>query len=254
MRRRRRRAGVARTYSIRHLLLHQPKTLKRHPQYREMIAHYDASEQLRRLRFSRRCYTLLNQARIAPENLSHFYRTYRLPSDPFFPLFFAIKRSYLAERERIKEERRRYIHSRMRELPPVIRLQIKYLGYLERYYNAAGLSPVWQKRLFPTSKKRADMFQHLTPVEWQRLFRDHLALLVERYPRLTRVIADRVLACLVLGMIPELIPPARPAPPEIARTYRRLSMLHHPDRGGDPTLFISIKRARDVLVNAEQHG
>jgi hypothetical protein len=139
----------------------------------------------------------------------------------------------------------------MRTLPPEVRNQIKYLGYLERYYNAAGFSPVWQKHLFPGSKKKADAYTRMVPTEWQRLFRDHLALLVRRYPRLTRAIADRVLACFVLGMVPELIPPARPLPAEVARTYRRLSMLHHPDRGGDPALFISIKRARDVLAGAD---
>ena len=232
MRRRRRRTSLARTYSIRHLLLHQPKTLRKHSQYREMIAHYDASEQLRRLRFTRRCYTLLNQARIAPENLRHFYRTYRLPADPFFPLFFTIKRGYLAERKRVKEERHRYIVSVVRSLPSGVRNQIKYLGYLERHYNAAGLSPVWQKHLFPGSKKKADSYTRMAPTEWQRLFRDHLADLVHYYPRLTPTVADRVLACFVLGMVPELIPPTRPLPADVARVYRRLSMLHHPDRGG----------------------
>jgi len=213
-----------------------------------MVTQYNTSERLRQVKISRRCYTLLNQARIAPENLVHFYRTYRLPKDPFFPLFFSIKRDYLAERERIREERHQYILQQMKSLGPETRARIKYLGNLERYYNAAGRSPVWQTELFPGSKRRADQYTRYSGAEWHQLFRSHLAALSERYPAITPVIADRVLACFVLGIVPLLIPPARPTRSEVARTYRKLSLLHHPDRGGDPLLFIEIKKARDELV------
>jgi hypothetical protein len=253
-RRRRRRSRSARTYSIGYLLSRQPKGLRKHEHYSAMMAHYYASERLQRLRMSRRCYTLLNNARIRPRNLHHFYRTYRLPSNPFFPLFFSIKRDYLAERERIREERRRYIRDSVRALPPPILTFIKYLGYLERYYNAAGLSPVWQKELFPTSKKQADAYQRYTTGDWLRLFREHLSSLEQRYRGLSEIVADRVFACIVLELTPELIPPARPDQALINRSYRRLSLLHHPDRGGDPRMFIQIKRARDVLVEGRPGG
>jgi hypothetical protein len=213
-----------------------------------MIAHFQTSARLQQLRVSRRCYTLLHRARIAPENLRSFYQTYRLPADPFFPLFFAVKRGYLDERERVREERHRYIITTMRSLPPEIVAQIKYLGYLERYYNAAGHSPVWQKSLFPGSKKRADRYAHFTTSDWHDLFRQHVARLLGRYTALSPTIANRVLACFVLGMTPSLIPPPRPSGSEVARVYRRLSLLHHPDRGGDPSTFIAIKRARDLLI------
>lgn len=212
-----------------------------------MLAHFRASERLRSLRISRRCYSLLNRARIQPHNLHHFYRTYRLPADPFFPLFFAIKRGYLAERERVKEARRQYILAAMRALPAPVLTTIKYLGYLERHYNAAGRSPVWQENLFPGSKKKADAYSRYDTSAWLALFRAHLALLVDRYRAMNDVIADRVFACIVLELTPTAIPPARPSADLVSRTYRRLSLLHHPDRGGDPTMFIEIKRARDVL-------
>lgn len=213
-----------------------------------MMTHYHASERLQRIRISRRCYTLLNHARIQPHNLHHFYRTYRLPENPFFPLFFTIKRSYLADRLRIKEERRRYILAAMRALPPPILTTIKYLGYLERYYNAAGRSPVWQDHLFPTSKKRADAYSRYATTDWLTLFREHLSLLEHRYRTLNEVVTERVFACIVLELTPELIPPSRPPRTRISRNYRRLSMLHHPDRGGDSAMFIAIKQARDLLA------
>ena len=244
-------ASRGRTYTIGYLLSHQPKTIEKHPDYRAMLTQYHVSRPLQHLRLNRRCYSLLHNARIAPGNLRHFYRTYRLPADPFFPLFFAIKRSYLDERERRKEERRRSIVSTMRALPPEVLTQIKYLGYLERHYNGAGRSPVWQSHLFPGSKKKADAYSRYTAPQWHALYRGHLSLLQKRYRGLTDVIVSRVLACFVLGIVPSLIPPSRPSSTEVSRTYRRLSLLHHPDRGGDPSLFISIKQARDLLVGAD---
>jgi hypothetical protein len=174
-----------------------------------------------------------------------------LPKDPFFPLFFTIKRDYLAERERVREARHQYVLKRMRSLSPETLAQVKYLGRLEQHYNAAGRSPVWQGKLFPGSKRRADEYTRLTGPEWSRVFQNHLKALSERYPALSPGIANRVLACFVLGMTPSLVPPPRPARTDVARTYRRLSLLHHPDRGGDPSLFMAIKRARDTLVGAE---
>jgi hypothetical protein len=211
-----------------------------------MIAHYAASDRLRRLRISRRCYSLLHGARIDPSNLQTFYRTYRLPADPFFPLFFTIKRSYLADRERVRDARRRYILDAMRSLPGPVLANIKYLGYLERHYNAAGRSPVWQDRLFPATKRQADAYTRLDAAAWLALLRRHLALLERRYPALTAVVTDRVHAGFVLGLSLG-IPPTHPRRTDVARRYRALSLLHHPDRGGDPAGFIEAKRARDVL-------
>jgi hypothetical protein len=190
---------------------------------------------------------LLNQARIEQANLVHFYRTYRLPPDPFFPLFFAIKREYMAERRRIKEERHRYILQRLRSLPEPTLSTIKYLGYLERYYNSSGASPVWQKHLFPSSKKEVRQYGRQTTTDWLRLFRVHLQRLRERYGAPPDVAGERILACFVLGITPERIPPLRPSREEVNRRYRRLSLLHHPDLGGDAAMFMEVKRARDTL-------
>ncbi len=250
----RRRASTARSYTIAQLLLRQPKSLRRHPDYQNMMAHYKTSDRLRRLRISRRCYSLLHRATIEPRNLRQFYRTYRLPADPFFPLFFMIKRSYLRERMRAKEERHRYILAAMRSLPPTLLQNIKYLGYLERRYNAAGRSPLWQKELFPGTKKKANAYLRYGAAAWLALFRRHLALLGARYRALGGAVADRVLACLALELTPKVAPPPLLSAAVVKRSYRRLSMLHHPDRGGDPAVFIEIKWARDTLLRRPRSG
>jgi hypothetical protein len=251
------RTRQARTYSIPYLLSRQPKTLQKDRNYPLMLAHLRTSDRLRRLRISRRCYSLLDRATIGPENLRDFYRTYRLPADPFFPLYFSIKRNYLAERARIKEERRRYILASMRALPPPVLATIKYLGQLERHYNAARRYPIWEQHLFPRSKKRADEYSRYTPDRWRALFGEHLSLLQQRYTALSTaragLLADRLNACFVLGLPLKTVPPTWPSRTEVNRTYRKLSLLHHPDRGGDPATFVAIKRARDTLLGETHH-
>lgn len=217
------------------------------------MRYYQASETLQALRFSRRCYSLLHHARIAPENLQHFHRSYRVPKSPFFPLFLAIKRDYLETQARRQEERRQYILSGMRALPPPILRFVKYLGYMEEHYNRGARHPLWQEHLFPGSKKRLREYQRYSELEWLRGFRGHLSRLSERYPGLHREFGERILACYLLDCIPaELpprLPPVWPDPATVQAQYRRLSKRHHPDRGGDGALFVELKRARDLLLS-----
>lgn len=39
--------------------------------------------------------------------------------------------------------------------------------------------------------------------------------------------------------------------PEIKRKYRELCMIHHPDKGGNTTMFIKIKDAYEALLNGD---
>jgi hypothetical protein len=203
------------------------------------------------VRFSRRCYSLLNNARIAPHNLAHFYRTYRLPEDPFFPLFFKIKRDYLEERARVREARRQYILDTMRSLPPHVLGFIKYLGHLEKRYTAGGSYPLWQKNLFPATKKQARAYAGYELTDWVGVFRLHLRLLRDRYPALSPAFCEKLLACFVLEYLPTQIPPVWPGRPAVQLQYRRLSLEHHPDRGGDPRGFIELQWAREVLTGPQ---
>lgn len=244
-----RRSAPARRYSLGYLLERQPKSLSKHPHYELMLDYYRNSPALRGLRFSRRCYSLLQHARIAPENLHHFYRTYRLPADPFFPLFFEIKRAYLHEREQAQEARRRYILETMRSLPEPVLGFVKYLGRLEEHYSGGARHPVWQSNLFPSTKKQANAYRRYGHVQWIGVFRSHLELLEARYRGFNARTRARLLACFVLEIPLEGPPPRRPTPAEVTANYRRLSMRHHPDRGGDERMFVELQKARDVLAS-----
>ncbi len=235
-------------YTISHLLSKQPKSIQKHPYYAEMLHHYRTSPSLKKVRFNRRCYSLLLHGKIAPENLKHFYRTYRLPKDPFFPLFFAIKREYLEQKKERKRKKTKYIADRMRQLPLSILNYIKFLAVLERYYNYGNHYPVWSARLFPKTKKQVNQYPSYTFKDWRAFFSAYLTILSRRYRALSSVDAEKLLACFLLEWLPECPLKSYPAKDEVVKRYRRLSKLHHPDRGGDPEMFVSIKWAKDILT------
>ncbi len=251
-----RRRRSSRFYTLGYLIARQPKTIAKIETYRAMRDHYLSSPALRSARIPARAYRLLNEATLAPHHLSNFYRTYRLPEDPFFPLFLATKSEYRRRRAQQAEERRRWIQSAMRSLPEREIAMVRYLGHLERALNAAGRSPLWEGDLYPRTKKRAGEYLRFESDAWFESFRSHLTALSKRYPRLGSEFRERIMALYILRLIPDggqvsesstLFPPRPPAPSLVAGAYRRLSLEHHPDRGGNPEEFIRAKWARDTL-------
>ena len=249
---RRRRRRSARTYSLDDLLARQPKTLRKHSDYPQLVIYLSNSNELKRLRIPRRCYLLLHEARVDPDNLEHFRRTYRLPQHPFLPLFLRIKRDYLAGRARLAEERSRYILERVRSLPQSTVAFVRYLGYLENHYNVAGAHPLWDRHLFPSSKKQVHEYLRYTQLQWISVFRRHMDRLERRYRACLRRTSEALLACFILDCLPAELPPVRPPAALVKRRYRELSLQHHPDHGGDAAVFVQLQNARDVLINEQR--
>src|SRR6056297_640207 len=247
MRRKRRRV---KNYSLGYLLSKQPKSLQKNRFYEEMLMHYRSSPRLKNLRISRRCYSLLQHAVIKPEFLNNFYRSYRLPRDPFFPLFLRVKRDYLEQRRQRQEQKMRYIADKMHRLPPDALAFIKYLAAFEQQYNRAENFPVWTTHLFPTTKKRVNEYSRFSRTEWIALFSTHLQRLEQRYRELDELTTKQLLASYVLECLPRegIAPGLQPDLQAAARNYRRLSKLYHPDLGGEGDFFLQLQWAKEVLT------
>ncbi len=235
-------------YTIAYLLSKQPKTLQKNRHYPEMLFYYQSSRTLQKLRMNRRCYGILQRATIKPENLANLYRTYRLPKDPFFPLFLRIKRDYRELQERRRTEKMKYIAGKMRELPEEVLSFIKYLAVFEQQYNPAGGFPLWTTRLFPVTKKLVHRYCAFSREEWITFFDEFLDLLRDRYESIDEAVTARLLASFVLGFSLREGPLVPPSEGEIKKRYRRMSKIHHPDRGGDPRYFIRLQWARETLT------
>jgi hypothetical protein len=242
--------GSRRYTTLAALLDAQPKGLVRNPKHRLLWDQFMASDRLKCLRISRRCYRLLNEASVPPENLKNFYQTYRLPEDPFFPLFLAVKSEWFAERILWQEQREKVIMTMMRRLPDHRRRAMRILAEYERKHHPASDHPIFENQLFPTTKKRAAIYAALDENGWYHVWREHLLRLSWRYrdipPLFDRdgrpTYSARILSVLVLRC-------HRIDRKEIIANFRVLSKQFHPDRGGDAISFRRLKEARDLLLS-----
>ena len=248
---RKRKSGKA-TLSLDQLLIKQPKSLRRHPHYTMMIDHFLLSETLQKARMNRRCYNLLNKAVIDPENLGYFYKTYRLPQDPFFPLFFAIKRDYLQRREIAARQKEKYILNQMQSLAPDNRKIIRFLAEWEQGMNTKAERPLWEGHLYPRTKKRVRELLDFDETQWQQLFDRQLMELHKHYPRFSEPRLTAVKACLPLALVPEISPFRLPGTMEVQKAYLKKCRICHPDAGGNDARFTLIQQSRDILLNL--HG
>lgn len=234
-------------YSVIYLLDKQPKSLKKEKHYQLMVSFLQNSPTLTGVRFNRRCYSLLNDAIIKPEHLENFYKTYRLPVNPFFPLFFMVKRKYLLKRDNKKLERLQYIETKMEELPSYIRRYSALMKELELKYNRANQFPAFKENLVPKTKKKADLFAKYNHAEWIFFFGNYMSFLADLYVRIPSDLMERMSACLILNCLPSSFSEV-PQRSKVSNRYRSFSKIYHPDAGGDQELFIKIKWARDLLI------
>ncbi|MDC7221181.1 MAG: hypothetical protein PQJ59_14690 [Spirochaetales bacterium] len=245
----RRKRPVGRTiYSIPRLLDDQPAKLKKNPAYSRMVESLIGAEKLLSLRFNRRCYSLLHNAVIKPEHLENFYRTYRLPRHPFFPMFLALKRSYLEERERARKEREQAIARYVGEIDEGVRAYWNAFSDWERRFRG-GKNSITHRYFYPSTLKKARAYSAYSYGEWCYYFRDYLELMKKSSTGVREDDEGRfILNRYILNLLP---PPAVISLGDVKRHYRKLSLVHHPDRGGEPDLFMLIRRAYGKLTDSE---
>lgn len=232
------------------LLDAQPRGLSYDPRHRLLWDHFLASEQLQRLRISPQCYRILNEASIKPEHMADFYKTYRLPYHPFFPLFLAVKNEWFEQRRLRKEKRDAEIFARVKQLPDHRRRSLRLLAEYERMHHPNSDNPIWENRLFPKSKKRAEEFMRYGETDWFNEWCRHIERLAGRYRNIPALFdacgsptySFKVLAVLVLRC-------RDVNRREVTRNFRFLSKEFHPDRGGSTESFRRLKAARDALLN-----
>lgn len=211
-----------------------------------MVSYLSSNPKLLKLRFNRRCYSLLHNAIIKPEHLENFYRTYRLPKNPFFPLFFMIKRDYLSERERKKAERDEYIRSGLSRLPSYVKLLFTLCSRLEKQLTGRDSCPVYRKIFLPSTKKRTDQYGRFSHGDWVDYFDDYLGKLADEYDHLPLKKVEFLGAAMALQWEPDQ-KYRKPSKEIVNRLFRDLSKKYHPDKGGDPKLFIKVKWAKDYF-------
>ncbi len=231
--------------SLAELLYRQPAAIKKAPRFAALVALLNDSEPLRKLSLEPRAWRLLAEPRLRPENLPHFYKTYRLPAHAFFSGFLELKWAWLGAAAARRAERASFIAANMRGLAPEALAMLEWLKAVEA--RADARTPIWAERFEPRTKKRARELAALDDAGWQALFADTLGLLRGRYPALALSAPGLILDYWALGCLPDPGALKPPDPARLRKAWREASKRCHPDAGGDSARFRIIDDARRRL-------
>ncbi len=237
--------------SLADLIDAQPRGLVKMEGHRLLWDYLMSSEELQRIRISPQCYRNLNLVQTTPEQIQGFYSRYKIAPHPFFPLFLSVKSQWFESRLRWQAEREQAILNRVKALPEHRRHALRLLAAYEKRHHPNQDHPVWDNRLFPRTKKRAEEFHRCTEEDWFAIWEHHLRDLSVRYRAIPPPTfaeeectwSNKILALMVLRC-------RKVEKQEIMDHFRRLSLEFHPDRGGNPECFLRLTQARNILTGS----
>jgi len=227
------------------LLDAQPPGVRKHPDFKKLENILKGSAPLQRAVLNHNSWYLLKVSRLEPRYLDNFMHTYRLPERSFFELFLAIKQQYRSDLDLKSTGRRRRVEALTKKYPPRVLSAFAYLSRLEGTRNKK--IPVWRKKLFPGTLKKAQEMTEFTNDQWKDLFSGHLDKLEVFYRRILLPEKIAFFYYLILECFPDPVSGEPPSLDRIKMSFRKKSRKYHPDQGGDPDLFLELKDAYESL-------
>ena len=233
------------TRTIADLLAAESATVKKTAVFRNLVLTFDSDTRLARVRLNGLAWRLLHDPRLKPEYLANFYRTYRIPAHPFFPLYLSMKWAQVRDRKRRVESRTARIDAIRAGYPPGISEMFEYLRKTECRF--ARSTPVWNAVFSVRTLKKAGELSRFTLADWLAFFSGGIEILSRTYPVPLFRKGEVLGAMMILGCLP---PPGSARLPDeaaVRKGFRRASGAFHPDKGGTAEDFILVKRAMDAL-------
>ncbi|MBN2547190.1 MAG: DnaJ domain-containing protein [Spirochaetes bacterium] len=233
---------MKRSYSIGRLLKYQSCEIKKSSDFKYLINLYNHSENLKKARFGKKCYSLLQKAGILPENLDRFYHFYKIPRHSFFPLFLKLKKEHIEKINFKRKEKSEYILKKMRQMPLNIQNFIKNLANYEKLLTGKNC-PIWIECFYPKTKKKVNSYFNYSLLDWLKAVENYLQLLLKKFKKTDMRQIKRISAYFILDL-----PFSNNSIEQLKTNFRLLSKKYHPDHGGDPEVFKKIKDAFDFLI------
>jgi hypothetical protein len=230
-------------YSLHYLLSKQPESVKKNKYFKLMRDYYNSSDALKNLIISNKFYSILNKSKIIPEKIGLFYQVYKIPKNPFFPLFLKIKKEYLEKQKKNKREQIQYKLKKMKKLPEQIQDYLKEFAKYEKNLNKKNACPVWLKIIFPGSKKQADSLILLKKDDWIKIFNLYINQLKRKYLNFNENQFNNLTSLFILEL-----PVNNTSLDIIKLQYRKLSKSYHPDSGGNSKDFNMLQNAYKSLI------
>ncbi len=230
------------TISINYLVSKQSNWFKNHRDFNLLISYYNASDVLKKLRLPRKAYIILNNCRISSNKLDDYFRFFRIPKNPFFPVFLKIKSEYLNKNLKNKREKADYIRKVMNALDDDVMTYLKYFIKYEKNVNVRQLTPVWNKFFLPRSKKRAEEFKGYDRNRWINFFFEFIRFFNHYYNWVDKKYGEKLVALFILHL-----DIAKHNDDRIKSQFRILSKKYHPDAGGDNASFNNLMIAKKIM-------
>lgn len=228
-------------YSVKLLLEKQPDKVKKTQLYKNLVLNIQQDEILK-LRLKRKIYNDLYKCRIEPDLLKKYLITNKLPLHPFFPRFLLIRKKYIEQRAIVKKNRKDAIDSIMKTIPSQIKTFLRFLLEYER--KLSGYKPAIFIHFFvPTTLKKARFLKNYSIFEWYDYCGTYKTALAKKYLRTDLSFLEYILSKMVLGFTPD----ERLDTKIINKSYRNLSLIYHPDKGGNSDHFKIISECKTIL-------
>lgn len=233
--------------SIHELLESQPAGVKKHQNFKKLENILKASPPLQRAVLNPHSWRLLKVSSLEPRYLDNFMRTYHLPERAFFELFLNIKQRYRSDLDLKIIVRRKRVEAFTKKYPARVLTAFSYLARLEATRNTK--IPVWRKKLFPRTLKRAEELTGFSKDQWKALFISHFDELEVFYRRIILPKKNMFFYYLILECFPDPATGEAPSPNRIKESFRKRSRECHPDKGGDPDLFRELMDAYESIFS-----
>ena len=231
-------------YSLDYLLKKQPKSIREFSEYLYLVSLFYSSNQLKRIRISKKCFTLLNQAKISIGKLPYFYRYFQLPEHSFFPVFLKIKQEYLLKRDEKKNQKHKFINEKLKNLDKQVKYILRILCEYEKRMNKRNKFPVWNRLIYPKSKKRLLELLQYDTLQWTKLFLAFCDEMNKYYKCKDNITSLKSRIAIFFFNVEQ----EDYTPEKLKLSIRNLAKKYHPDLKGKTSDFYIYQAMKEIIV------
>ncbi len=218
-----------------------PASYKKNTDYIKLVTFFNSSKYIRTLWVPNKAHSLLKTGTIPPDKISLFYNKYSIKPDPFFPQYLKLITMIKQAAYKRKAERAKKITELLKKTGDKYNIALQSI--IEASKTDRNVLLEVQRSLKVKTIKDAkiiseyDSFQLFNKLN--NIIKIHRILNTKR---LFEIVADIVLDC---GL---------PVNDEtFKRKFRELSLIHHPDRGGDAYRFNILLNIKKQFISFTGH-
>lgn len=234
---------IKKSYSLKEIFHNEQKTFLKKENVCKLKKQIENSKTLQNLSIRKKPFFMLKKGNIKMNKFKAFLTYNKLPDHPFFENYLKEKQKYILEKKQKLKERKKYIFEKMSKLDDLTKKMIIELYHLEKKINKQ--TPLFNKNLWASSKKKADTFERMNHYIWSVFFLDFSQLFCEKYNNKLKMNSVYYTNLYIMRLHIR-----KYSNDFLKKQFRQLSMSAHPDKGGTNEEFELLLRAYNYLTRA----